>query len=870
LKKLLAIVILFTLFEPQVIFAQLMGDQGGNLAILKKYSEQLSIDYYRQRSLADSAKNAIVFPLSYEKENGEIITFDKIGGNNQPQFLKTCNNYDAAVTVSTNKVWPGGSSGLNLSGANMNFLGIWDGGKVRSTHIEMIGRVIQIDSATSLSSHSTAVAGNMIASGILPSVKGMSFQTNLKAWDNSNDNSEIALAAGTLLVSNHSYANIAGWYNYQGNWYWYGDTTLNLTKDSKFGYYDYRSRIWDSIMYAAPYYLMVKAAGNDRGSYLPPNTVHYYWNGSTWVLTTTTRDTIGPYDCVSTFGNAKNSLTIGAINVLPNGYQGYSSVNMLSFSSWGPTDDGRIKPDLVGASGSIYSTSSANDSAYGGLGGTSIAAPNITGSLLLLQQHFHNLKGRYMLSSTLKGLAIHTAEACKLNQGPNYESGWGLMNTAKAANHILDSINNSIMEIELNNNDTISINAYYKGNDSVKVTICWTDPAGILLPLSYNNPALKLINDLDLRLISANGNQTWFPYILNPANPSLPAMSGDNFRDNVEQIKVDTLVNGFYKLRVTHKNLLQNQKQVFSLLSSSIILEPDIPSSNISFSNISNQSFQLSWLKGNGKKRIVVARANSAVNAKPINGVSYSSSGMFGNGYNLGNGNFVVFNDTGNAFTLQGLTTNTSYYFSIFEYNGDSFYTVYQSNVFNSSFAQTLPVKWLSFTAQLLHDKTILLKCSTASEENTDYFEIERSINGFSFERIAEIKASFESKNLREYSYRDKNVILNSTHYYRLKLIDVDGKYTYSKTVFIKVTVGEHGMVLYPNPVVNMLSIELNGFINNQFSLRIFDISGKTLYEKKYEKNEGKIEIDASSFNSGVYMFELITDDTRILKRFVK
>jgi hypothetical protein len=561
-------------------------------------------------------------PRNFTDSTGKYCEWEAWGFRSIPEYLCTCNNLDAAKTTQTNALWPGGSLGLNLSGAGLNKLGVWDGGRARTSHIEFGGRVIVMDSGGTLSSHTTAVVGNMIAAGTNANVKGMSFAAQLKNWNFTSDNAEIIAAAPDLFLSNHSYATTSAWLNFSGQWYWYGDTTLNLTRDWKFGYYDNRSRIWDSVMYANPYYLMVKASGNDRGVGIAPGTPHYYWNGTAWALSNTTRDTVGPYDCISTFGNAKNILCVGAIPVQPNGLTG--NINTLSFSTWGPTDDGRIKPDLVAASGNIISVGSASDSAYAGLGGTSIAAPNVTGSLLLLQQYNHQLKGAYLLNSTLKALAIHSARRCKLNlPGPDYECGWGIPNLNNAALCLKDSLKNKVLEINLQNQDSFEVFVFLNAGDTVKSTLVWTDPKGITAAPVYNDTTLKLVNDLDMRLLTQNDSLIKMPFILNPSNPAAAASTGDNFRDNVEQIIAPNLPSTWYKVKIKHKGTLQNNlAQKASLVISGGQTSLALPVTYLKFSaeqkNV--QEIQLSWTTAQeiNNKAFEIWHGTSVETLKPI------------------------------------------------------------------------------------------------------------------------------------------------------------------------------------------------------------------------------------------------------------
>ena len=194
-------------------------------------------------------------------------------------------NVNAAKTINTYEVWPGGSGGFTLSGSStiLGELCIWDGGGVLTSHQEFSGRVTQIDSPGSTHYHATHVAGTMIASGYVDSAKGMSFAGNLAAYDWNNDNSEMASAAASgMNVSNHSYGYITGWY-WSGDWYWFGDLTVSTTEDYGFGYYNYMAQEWDSIAVNAPYYTILKSAGNDRNDYGPESGEgHYVWDNGSW------------------------------------------------------------------------------------------------------------------------------------------------------------------------------------------------------------------------------------------------------------------------------------------------------------------------------------------------------------------------------------------------------------------------------------------------------------------------------------------------------------------------------------------------------------------------------------------------------------
>lgn len=510
--------------------------------------------------------DGVIVQAMYVTETGHIV-------------YNTTTNVGAGKTLSTNKVWPGGIVGTSLTGANMpNRLGVWDGGGVLLSHQEFgttTSRVTQVDGATALSDHATHVSGTMVATGVAADAKGMAYLATLKAYDWNNDDAEMSQAAALgMLVSNHSYGNVCGWsYDSDSKDYtWYGDRSLSATEDYKFGWYNDAAKDWDDIANSNPFYLICKSAGNDRGENYSGSAPWSYSDGTPGGTTLPAKDGgVAGYDCVTTYGNAKNILTIGAVNKIGgntgNGWTKASDVVMSSFSGWGPADDGRIKPDLVSPGVDLYSSLSTNNTAYAKYNGTSMATPAASGSLILVQQHYNNVKGKFMRAASLKGLAIHTADEAGTSAGPDYKFGWGLLNIASAVTFINDSATNKIEERILASGTPQNILFSADAGKPIKITISWTDKSGTPVTSNrLNNPTKMLVNDLDIRLTRMSDNMVFNPYILDPANPANAATTGDNNRDNVEMIYLATPDAGNYTLTISNKGNIVGSTQPYTLL----------------------------------------------------------------------------------------------------------------------------------------------------------------------------------------------------------------------------------------------------------------------------------------------------------------
>ncbi len=505
-------------------------------------------------------------PVREIDDYGRIKEIRRIEKDGHPRFFTT-DNADAARTVSTDKVWSENSSGLILRGENI-LVGVWDGGLIRTTHVEFESRVHSIDTYGDIDGHPTHVAGTIGAAGIERKAMGMANQCFIEGYDWGNDNDEMELAARDgLLISNHSYGFIHGFdYNYEEDrWEWHGNIKISTEEDYTFGFYGRDAAIWDETAYDNPYYLIVKSAGNDRLEGPPPGTEHFVWDNG-WTESEEDRNKDGGpdgFDCIGSQGTSKNILTVGAIKDIVGGYESPEDVNLSSFSSFGPTDDGRIKPDIVGNGVHLYSTYHNNDTDYDYSNGTSMSAPNVAGSLALLQELHYKLFNRYMKSASLKGVALHTADEAG-NMGPDYKFGWGLLNTLNAAEFLI-SEERLLFEDSITDNTENEYRLYSDGDTAVRITICWTDPRGPEPLTILDVEDLILVNDLDIRLIKLSDSTVYEPFILDPATPDAPAQPGDNFRDNVEQIYLPVSEKGHYKLMVSHKDSITDTIQHYSL-----------------------------------------------------------------------------------------------------------------------------------------------------------------------------------------------------------------------------------------------------------------------------------------------------------------
>lgn len=447
---------------------------------------------------------------------------------------------------------------ITLDGSGVT-VGVWEfSAAIFAGHLDLTPRVIaQAGQTATLSDHAAHVAGTIGASGAnIANAEGMAPQAILASWDHTNDTNEMTNAANSvgnpgqptpIQISNHSYGRVIGWNN---------AGTAFTNNQNLFGLYNNLSVNFDNVVFQTGL-IVAKAAGNDRND-VPAVAVAGQpgdcLQGGFGVAA----------DCIGPRGTAKNVITVGAMN---------GAGAIAPFSGFGPTDDGRIKPDLMAQGVNMLSLASNTqftdlngdgiddvpntNTANTTMSGTSMATPVVAGVAALVLQEA-NTQNIAMIPAAMKALLIQTAQDVQgigqSNPGPDYATGWGIVDAEAAINLMRQS---GLTQATLN--ATGIANAWTKsfyvppGQTEVHITLVWDDPAG--------TPGGRiLINDLDLRLIAPDATQ-FSPWILNPANPGLPAVrnGGNDTANNVEQVSVLNPLPGKWTAQVSANpgNLLQ-------------------------------------------------------------------------------------------------------------------------------------------------------------------------------------------------------------------------------------------------------------------------------------------------------------------------
>ncbi len=412
-----------------------------------------------------------------------------------------------------------------LSGAGV-IVGQWESGHPDANHVDLTGRVANIDDKGKAGDHATLVAGTILGDGsLLPSrrYRGMAPSATLvsfRAWDNTaelREQYEQAIGLYGIDIANNSWGKV--------EWHAYKDYSASLDDIVRGG-------LGKPVS-------VVCAAGNE-----------------------------GAWATIASTAVGKNVITVGATNS--------DDGSIWSWSNKGPTADGRLKPDLMSPGcearkgWGIWSTLPGNR--YGSGCGTSLAVPSVSGTLALLLEDWRAIHETDPLPSTLKGILIQTAVDIN-TPGPDYASGYGSLDAKGAVDLIrADTLDERIVEdriVDPGQQKEYRLHVPPE-QSALKLTLIWDDVAAD--PLA----ALALVNDLDLVVTDPTGRRV-FPWTLDPDVPREPALRDrEDHTNNVEQVYVETPADGIWRI-VVSAAVVPQYPQTYSLLTDSGTLEPAAP-----------------------------------------------------------------------------------------------------------------------------------------------------------------------------------------------------------------------------------------------------------------------------------------------------
>jgi hypothetical protein len=262
-------------------------------------------------------------------------------------------------------------------------------------------------------------------------------------------------------------------------------------------------------------------------------------------------------------------------------------------------------------------------------------------------------------------------------------------------------------------------------------------------------------------------------------------------------------------------------------------------------------------------------KATSAVDASPVNNAAYAANSFFGSGTQLGTGNYVVYDGTGSSVLVTGLASSTFYHFAVFEYNSfgaSSQFLLTSPAIGNAATAAGLPVTFIDFSASR-NNNGVLLQWSTAQEQNSLHFEIQRSADGQNYSTIGMMEAAGESTTRRDYFFPDK-APLTGVNYYRIRQVDKDNNYMYSKVISIRYDQA-HLLRKIINPVQGTLLIDLAfNRTNSRGEWKLYDLQGRMAI--KGNITDVVTYADISVLPAGMYVLEVSMGDRREKTKIIK
>ena len=186
-------------------------------------------------------------------------------------------------------------------------------------------------------------------------------------------------------------------------------------------------------------------------------------------------------------------------------------------------------------------------------------------------------------------------------------------------------------------------------------------------------------------------------------------------------------------------------------------------------------------------------------------------------------------------------------------------------------YGATLPVELISLTATPIDNEFIRIDWQTASELNNAGFEIQRSTDGIAWHYIGWINGNNTTNQVHTYQFDDRNVTTDIDYYYRLRQVDINGSFNYSKIVSANL-IGTEMIVgsIYPNPSSNEQWVPLFLPSTQTVTILCFNAVGQEIWNKKIDGISGNQNIELETVSSGTYLLKIIINGEVFTRKFVK
>ena len=286
---------------------------------------------------------------------------------------------------------------------------------------------------------------------------------------------------------------------------------------------------------------------------------------------------------------------------------------------------------------------------------------------------------------------------------------------------------------------------------------------------------------------------------------------------------------------------------------------------NVSYTGTLSGSYEVRYYFNPAERTAVINAANAFMNANP--GCAYTYK------YNAGNNGWFWFKNNNVSYTAPSFDDNSNFNMlsntaNGVSSNGTNYTEISGITGFSGGTGAIvlvpsafLPVEWMFFTGENMNDHN-QLQWATASEKDASHFEVERSFDALSFEKIGTVRAAGTSSETNFYGFNDYNM-QNGANYYRLKLMNTDGTTEYSEIVVIENKVEEDNFSFYPNPTSNEFFYSFATDRNEDIKIEILDMLGRVVKVQNFYVSVGKNNqmINISDLTAGTYSVRIIHAD---------